>query len=361
MSRRVLITGVSTFLGASLARALEASDEVDHIAGVDLSPPALELKRTEYIRADIRSPLIHRVLKATDVDTVVHADLTSSPVRVGGRSAQKELNVIGTMQLLGACQRIEKIRKVVVRSSTAVYGNDPTDPSIIKEDWSHRVTPDHGYSKDVFDAETFARDFGRRRPDVVLTVLRMANVVGPTASTNLTQFFSLPIVPTALGFDPRLQMLHEQDAVEVLMQSVIEDHPGVFNVAADGVLYLSQAIRLAKRLPLPIIAPLAVIVGDLLRRFNVIDFSTDQINLIVHGRVVDNNRLKKVFGYEPFHTTAEAFGAFIESRAGEASGPLIDWEKELYGFIGRGSGAASARTFKPHAVPPLDTPVTGGI
>ncbi|HLF70101.1 MAG TPA: NAD-dependent epimerase/dehydratase family protein [Actinomycetota bacterium] len=334
MGKRVLITGVSKFLGASLARRLQDDPEVDYVAGVDLRPPPFELPGVEYLRADIRTPLIQKIIATAQADTVVHCDLTSSPVRVGGRSAQKEQNVIGTMHLLGACQRSEIVRKVVVRSSTAVYGIDSSDPSILSEDRLHAAPPVHGYSKDVFDAETSARDFGRRRPEVTLTILRMANVVGPRAETNMTQFFSLPVIPTALGFDPRLQLLHEDDAVEVLRRSVVEDHPGVYNVAADGVMYLSQAIRIARRIPMPILAPLAVMIGDTVRRTGVIDFSTDQINLIVHGRVVDTTRLKDIFGYAPAYSTLEAFRDFVESTS-RAEGGLTGWEKEIYAFITR--------------------------
>lgn len=346
MSRRVLITGVSRFPGADVANALAASDEVSYVAGVDLKEPEVDLGKTEFVRADIRSPLIHRVISSTEVDTVVHADLTSRPARIGGRSAQKEWNVIGTMQLLGACQRIETVKKVIVRSSTAVYGNDFRDPSVLTEDWSSRTTDPHGYAKDLADAETFARDFGRRRPDVLLTILRMANVVGPTAETNMTQLFSLPFVPRALGFDPRIQLLHEFDAVEVLRRSVVEDHPGVFNVAGDGVMYLTQAIRVAKRLPLPIVTPFAAAFGDLVKRFGFVDFPTDQISLLVHGRVADNRRLKEVFGYEPRYSTVEALKEFLDSGRPTA-GPdaIVEWEKELYGLLDRIGAPAPTKPY----------------
>jgi len=342
--QRILITGISGLLAAHLARELETSEDVGYIAGVDLNEPPIDLARTEYIRADIRSPLIHRVLASTRVDTVIHTDLKSSQLGAG-RSAQKEQNVIGAMQLLAACQRIDAIRRVVVRSSTAVYGNEPGDPSILREEWSERSHASKGYGKDVADAETFARDFGRRRPDVVVTVLRMANVVGPSIRTNMTQFFSLPLIPTGIGYDPRLQLLHETDAINVLVASAIEDHPGVFNVAADGVIYLSQAVRIARRLPAPILVALAAGLGDVLRRSGLVDFPTDQISLLQHGRVVDNSRLKHVFGYRPTFTTLEAFKDFIGSVDSEGSNAVVEWEKELYGWIARAGAPA-----RPHLV-----------
>lgn len=354
-ARRVLITGVSAYLGAALAKSLEASSDVEYIAGVDVMPPPLDLDRTEFIKADIRNPLIRRVIASTGADTVVHTALTSGPAWIGGRSAQKERNVIGTMQLLAACQRSERLQRLVVRSSTAVYGIDPSAPSILREDWSTRAGPKDGYSKDVVEAESLARDFARRRPDVNVTVLRMSNMVGPKIHTNITQFFSLPLIPAALGFDPRLQLLHEDDALEVLRRAVLEDHLGVFNVAPDGVIYLSQAIRIAERLPFPILTPFVPLLADAMRAARVIDFPTDQIELLVHGRVVDNSRLKEVFGYEPKFSTIEAFRDFIASRGREVWGPgmLVEAERTLYDFV-VGEGIRRLESVLRRASPPRE-------
>ena len=103
--RRVLITGVSRFLGLRLARELDKDDGIDAIVGVDLDEPPLPMDRVEFIRADIRSPLIARVIEAVDPDAIVHTNIASSPGLLGGRSQMKENNVIGTMQLLAAAQR----------------------------------------------------------------------------------------------------------------------------------------------------------------------------------------------------------------------------------------------------------------
>lgn len=332
MGLRVMITGISGLLAARVAQALEASNEVDFICGVGLKPPPISLDRTEFIKADVRSPLIYKVLTGAEADTVVHADLISTPSNVGGRAAQKERNVIGSMQLLAACQRAEGIKKVIVRSSTAVYGSHPGDPSILTEERSEQAHVTGGYARDVADAETFARDFGRRRPDVSLTILRMANIVGPQAETNMTQLFTLPFIPMGWGYDPRLQLLHEEDAIEVLRRATLISHPGVFNVAADGVIYLSQAIRMARRFPLPVATPLASIAGEALRRIGAIDFPMDQIQLLVHGRVVDTTRLKRVFGYEPKFNTYEAFADFLRSGDERSLGPqaLSRWERDVY-------------------------------
>ena len=141
MTHTVLVTGVSRHLGARVASVLAADPDIDRVIGVDTVPPpsltrdgGISLGRTEFVRVDLRSPDIAKVIAAADVDTVVHLSLVSAPSRGTGRAAMKEHNVIGTMQLLGACQRSATVRRVVVRSTTAVYGSSPHDPAVFTED-----------------------------------------------------------------------------------------------------------------------------------------------------------------------------------------------------------------------------------
>lgn len=311
---RVLITGIAEEFPGLLARALEQRDDVDYVAGVDVREPRSDLRRTEFVRADLRNPLVARVITAADIDTVVHLSVAPAPGPVGGRASMKEQNVIGSMQLLAACQKANSLEKLVVKSSTAVYGSDYTDPALIPEDATPRLPATGGFGKDVTEVESYARDFGRRRRDVSVTILRFANFIGGAVDSLFARFFSLPVIPNVLGYDPRLQFCHAEDAVAVLEKATLEDHPGIFNVAGPGILYLSQATRLAGRVPVPVPQPLVRIVGDLVRRTNRLDFSPEQLKFLQFGRVGDITRLHEVFGYEPVYTTREAFEDYVASR-----------------------------------------------
>src|SRR6266540_751352 len=338
MGQRVLITGISRFLGGKLAQDLEKDPEVDSIVGVDLDEPEVDLDRTEFVRADIRNPLIVKVLQTAEVDTVVHPSIVTTPTRVGGRTAMKELNVIGAMQLFGACQKAESVKKLVMKSTTAVYGADPRDPAVFTESDQSRTVPRSGLMKDAVELERYARDFGRRRPDVDVTILRFANFIGPDIETTLTRYFSLPVVPTAMGYDPRIQLIHEDDAHEALHRAVREDHPGIFNVAADGVVYLSQAVRLLGRPPLPVVLPLARPLANLLRRAGKVDFATDQLQFLLYGRVRSEERLEEAFGYTPQFTTPEALKDFVVGRRLRqviTQERAEKWERDVYDFLRR--------------------------
>src|SRR5579875_47347 len=243
----VLVAGVSRHLGGRLAAQLAADPSIDRVICVDTAPPRTSqlplLGRTEFVRADIRNPLIAKVIAQAQVTTVVHAALLNSPRQVGGRVPMQETNVIGTMQLLAACQKSEHVRRIVLSSTTAVYGSGPADPAVFTEDAPVGENTVAGYAKDAIEVESYLRGFTRRRPDVVATVLRMAGVVGPDSESSLTRYLAPPFVPSALGFDPRIQLLHELDAVEALRLATTDSRPGIFNVAGDGALPLSQLTR----------------------------------------------------------------------------------------------------------------------
>src|SRR5690606_8997465 len=162
----VLVTGISRNLGARLAARLAEHPEIGRVVGVDTMPPNEELQailgdRVEVITGDIRT--VMATVATRDPETVVHLGVMSTPGRAG-RAAMKEYNIIGTMQLLAACQAAPGLRKVVVRSSTAAYGASFRDPAVFTESMPPTLMPRGGFAKDIIEIEGYVRGFARRRP-----------------------------------------------------------------------------------------------------------------------------------------------------------------------------------------------------
>ncbi|MFF4812389.1 NAD-dependent epimerase/dehydratase family protein [Micromonospora chersina] len=313
----VVVTGVGRYLGAHVAARLAADPRIERVIGVDPATPNPELddllSGVERVRLDLDS--LGGLLADLDVDAVVHLALVTAPdPQQGGRSAMKEQNVIGTMQLLAACQRAPRLRKLVVRSSTAAYGVSFRDPAVFTEETEPREVPRGGFGRDILDIEGYVRGF-RRRSDVTATVLRFAPFIGSTADTTLTRYFAQPVVPTVFGRDPRLQFVHFDDALEVLHRSVAEEHSGTYNVAGPGVLSLSQAIRRAGRVAVPVLEPGLSGAAAIARSMGFGRYGLDQVDLFVHGRVVDTTRLEREYGFTP-RSTAAAFDDFIRAHHG---------------------------------------------
>lgn len=314
MGRVALITGVSRYLGGRMAQILTDDPAFDRVIGVDVVPPKAPIGRAEFVRADIRNPIIAKVINAADVDTVLHMGIIATPVQAGGRTAMKEINVIGTMQLLAACQKAPSVQRLVVKSTSAVYGAGPRDPAMFTEEVEPRHSPRTGWAKDSAEVEGYVRGFARRRPDVQVTTMRFANFIGPGVQTAMTSYFSLPMVPTVAGFDARLQFVHEDDGLAALHLATLSDASGLINIAGDGILLLSQAIRRAGRPSVPIPHPLVNVVGRAFIGAGLADFSPEQVRFLTFGRGMDTTRMRSVLKFEPKFTTVAAFDDFVASR-----------------------------------------------
>ena len=314
MSRVVMVTGVSRHLGSRMAALLSRDPGIERVVGVDIVPPREDIGGADFVRADIRNPVISKVISAAGVDTVVHMGVLSTPVQAGGRVTMKEINVIGTMQLLAACQKSDTVQRLIVKSTSSVYGAGPKDPAMFTEDTEPRSQPRSGWAKDSAEVETYVRGFARRRPDVTVTTFRFANFLGPKVDTPMVGYFALPVVPTVLGHDARLQFIHEDDGLEVIRLAALGDHPGTYNVAGDGVLMLSQALRLAGKTVLPVPTPAVGLVGSWFRRAGLADFSPEQIKFLTYGRALDTTRLRVRFGFTPTYSTRDAFVEFVHER-----------------------------------------------
>ncbi|MGZ8737160.1 MAG: NAD-dependent epimerase/dehydratase family protein [Nocardioides sp.] len=307
MGRVVLVTGVSRDFGGRFARLIADHPAVERVIGVDVVPPRGDLGPGGFVRADIRHPVIAKVIAGQEVDTVVHMSVQANPGSTGGRTSMKEHNVIGSMQLLAACQKAPGLERLVVKSSTAVYGSSSRDPAMFTEDMAAKRLPRSGYAKDVLEVEGYVRGFARRRPDVAVTMLRAANLVGPSVSSPLTQYFRLPVVPKVLGFDARLQFLHETDLLAALRHATVDGVHGTFNVAGEGVLMLSQALRRLGRPTIPVPGFAISSLGGLLKQAGLSGLSPELTGFLIFGRGVDTARARQVLGFTPDYSTEAAF------------------------------------------------------
>lgn len=330
--RVVLVTGVSRDLGRKFARAAAEHPRVERVIGVDVVPPRGDVGGMSFVRADIRNPVIAKVIAKEDVDTVVHMSVISTPGSTGGRNTMKELNVIGTMQLLAACQKAPSVEHLVVKSTTTVYGASSRDPAMFTEEMEPRRAPRSGYAKDVAEIEGYVRGFARRRPDVNVTLLRCANVIGPTVVSPMSSYLRMPVIPTVLGFDPRLQLLHERDLLAVLGHAVAARRPGTYNIAGDGVLTLSQIVRRLQRSTVPLPGFAVGALSGLLRSTRLAELPPEMQSLLTYGRGVDTTRMKEELGFTPRYSTAEAlddFGADLVPTGGRSDQFLATLEERL--------------------------------
>src|SRR5215212_4190842 len=310
-SRRVLITGISTYWGGRLAQALEQNDSIEAIIGVASEDPTLELERTEFVRVGTQHALLRRIVEAAEIDTVVDTRLIVDSTVASSRDAH-ENNVIGTMNILAACSGSgSSVKKFVHKSSAHYYGTAQDDPAFFTESMGRPHPPNTPIERDIVEATAAVADFAEKHPDTSVTLLRFANVLGPDVETSHTRLLSLPFVPMILGFDPRYQFVHEDDVVRALAHVTQLDLPGIYNVAADGVLALTEVAGELGKQYVPLLPPwgTGLALGPL-RRLGV-PVPQEMLGQLRFGRGMDNRKLKAT-GFVYRYTTRETVDAFAE-------------------------------------------------
>jgi UDP-glucose 4-epimerase len=312
--RRVLITGVGSYLGTLLATRLEREPEVEAVIGIDTRRPKTELERTEIHDADIRDPEIARLIQAAEPDAVVHNKIVRQPGPGMSSRAMHDINVIGSLQLLAACERVSSIRSIVIRGSAGVYGAEPHAPQFLGEEMTRLFPLRTRFQRDVAEIENYFETFSRRRPQVTCTMLRYQPAIGPSLDTQVGRYLSQPACPTYLGFDPRVQLVHEHDALDALLAAIRNPVQGAVNVAGRGTIGLIRMIRLAGRPALPVAGPLFAPVTEAARRLGMSAYSDDFRRLLRYGRAVDIRRLEEEVGYEPRYSTVAAVQDWVARR-----------------------------------------------
>jgi UDP-glucose 4-epimerase len=220
-----------------------------------------------------------------------------------------------------------------VKSSAAVYGASPSDPSFFSEDMTNWDRPASGVTRDLLEMEQLVSDFNLRNERSDVTVLRLGLRV--SEDTSLARYLSLPIVPTFAGFDPRLQLLHEEDAAEAIVRAALASHPGTFNVAGDGVVLLSQAIGIMGGRPAPLLSPY----GKWLSRLGVkmlarVEMPSHLADILTYGVVMDTSRLAAEFGWRPAYSSRQTMDALAMGRDADVlEPPSPPQEYELQKFL----------------------------
>lgn len=294
---RVLITGVSNRWGRELAESLGGRTGVE-VVGLDSEPPEAGIEGVRFVEADLRNPSTVGLISGIDPDLVVHCGILWHPEHGEPSRTLHDVNVIGTLNLLAGCERASRLRALVVRSSSAIYGTSPSRPVFFTEEMAGHLPLVTRFQRDVGELEGYVEGFASSRPEVACCILRFQPEVGPGLDSPLVRYLSLPVVPVQLGFDPLLQLLHPADATGALIAAVGNPVRGAVNVAPDGSISLSRLLRLTGRVPLP----LPPLVSDFAaRRLGGILHSADMYNdarlLLRYGRGCDNRRLKREVGY----------------------------------------------------------------
>ena len=317
-SRSVAVSGARTFLGKNLLKLVEEDERIRRVVVIDAEPPTYAGNKTRSYLVDRTQPnaaaRISEILAAEQVDTFLHLGFLEAPVRSAAWA--HEFESVGTLNILNAC-RERSIKKLLLGSSTSLYGPHFDNPHFLSETAPLRGVFGATFFEDKIDAERQVEAFAREQPGACVTVLRFAPLIGPTVESYITRWLSRRIVPTLLGFDPLLQFVHEVDAVFALKLALDRDVPGVFNIVGEGVLPVSTVIKLVGQSAFALPHFLARRLTSLLWIAGASEVPPQMLRFLRHLCVADGQRAHDQLGFMPGYTTREAvlaFGAALRLR-----------------------------------------------
>jgi nucleoside-diphosphate-sugar epimerase len=147
-----------------------------------------------------------------------------------------------------------------------------------------------------------------------------------------------------MGYDPLLQALHPDDAVDALVRAL--DRPeaqGVFNIAPEGVVPLSTVRLLFGSLGIPVPHPLGYALYEAAWLAGVGLMPGVHANYFRYLCVVDDAKARRVLGFSARYTTLEVVLETARARFGEG---------RLVNFAAVADAARSARyTYEQHVRP----------
>ncbi len=313
----VLVTGATTPLGRATVDRLLAMREVGHVLaiGAEHWGPGLpsDGARFHYEQVDLTRPravhdLLYGPARSCGIDSVLHGVLHRAP---GDRGARVHaINVEATRLLVQACAHHPQIRRFVLRSGGEVYAIRADEPNLLDED--HPLAFDAGapqWLRDRVEADlvTCAQigTSGLGTSGLAIAVLRCAEILAAGTGSQLWDYLGSRICLRPLGFDPMINVLSVDDALDAITGALASDARGVFNIPGFDTLPLSSLIALAGRRDVPVPGPLLAPLYRLRTRTVGFEFRYDLNARRFHtGGILDGSRARAALGYQPRHPVA---------------------------------------------------------
>jgi UDP-glucose 4-epimerase len=311
---RVALTGTSSFLGSRLLSHLVEERGGDGVLSVDLAAPPVS-GGFAHREIDLTSPSSGQrlldVFREDGVGTVVHCAFATNPLRDAAYA--HELESIGTLNVFAAAAAAG-VGQVVMRGFTAVYGADGRNPAYLVEDHPLQPNPSLAWARDKREAEGHAAAFARRYPSMRIAVLRFAPLLGPGVRTFYTRVFDRRLVPVPMGFDPLLQLLHPDDALEALRRALERGAAGAFNIVPSRPLPLLAALHSAAKVAVAVPHPVAYAAAELLWAAGLAEAPGAFLDYVRYPVLADGEEARRELGFTARHSSREALEAYLRER-----------------------------------------------
>lgn len=308
--KRIVITGVAGRLGRLLAKKLHREGNLE-IIGIDRRP--FEDKPADVIHAqvDLRSKRTRDVFRSRKVSALVHLGLMHDPHL--SRRVHHDWNVVGTQHLLEYCQHYQ-VPKVVVLSSAAVYGPRPENSQFLTEDAPLMAAQDDPGAMTLVEADMLASSFFWKYSEGETVILRPVHIFGRVQNAS-SNWIRMERVPMLMGFDPMMQVIHEEDVVDAIALALAPGVRGIYNIVGPSEVPLSVLVREARKKPLQIPHFVAPLLSKIFWNLGRAPFRGTELGHLRYVCMVDGSRARADLGFKPVRTIKEAVHAAVDHTA----------------------------------------------
>lgn len=311
---KILITGGSGFLGSAVVRRLAPHHDA---VVADLRAPTALPSGATWERFDVTdAAVVNDVIASVNPEVVVHLASIVTPGKKSNRELEYSVDVDGTRHVLDACLA-HGVRRVVVSSSGAAYGYHPDNPAWLSEGDPVRGNEEFAYSHHKRLVEEMLAELRRTHPELEQVVLRIGTILGDSVDNQITALFEWPVLLKVGGADSPFVFIWDEDVAAIIEHGTTGTASavcGITNVAGDGSMTIDEiAAALGKR---AVSVPTAALKGVLgiLKPLGLSAYGPEQTRFLQYRPVLDNERLRTVFGYVPAKTSREAFESWMRAR-----------------------------------------------
>lgn len=308
----VAVTGASGYLGSRLVHHLEGVDEVEGVLAVDTAAPREPAgPKTHLHLHDVSLPLGDLFVRH-EVDAAVHLAFQLHPGRDTRRA--RSVNVGGARHVLDACDAAG-VKRLVHLSSTTVYGAHADNPAALTEESPARPIPGHGYAEHKAEAEALFLRSAAQGAGVTVTVLRGCPVLGPNADNFIARSLSRSLPVAVAGYNPPMQLVHEDDMTAVIARCVLADAPGTYNVAGEGTIGWRELASALGRWTLTLPAAVLYPATEAAWRLRLQSRSPSSgLDLIRYPWTVSTEKARRELGVSFRYSTLETVESFVGRR-----------------------------------------------
>ncbi len=301
---RILLTGIAGRLGRRVAQRLNRNHTV---VGIDTRPcPGLP-KEIVHHRVDLRRRPAEDVFRQGNFDAVLHLGVVHN-FRIPSEQLYAR-NVIGTETLLRYVSKYN-VKKLVLLSSGDVYGPMPTNSHFIDEDAPLMASQRFPEIRTLVAVDRAVQSFFWRHHDIETVILRPSHIVGPHVRNAPSKYLRLRVIPRIMGFDPMVQLLHEDDLLRMMEATLKSGVRGVFNLAGTDPAPLSRLFKILGKPTVPIPYPAFRVFLERAWKYRLTSFPAPELDHIRFHAVLDTTRAREVLGVEAERSLYEILEPF---------------------------------------------------